>query len=96
VVSDINYLQSARDTERLGRYKDESQWIWENISLDVPHDVKDIEQIGIRFVTDAAGNGGDRNLFIGAVEWQGTILPGSFGVQAPGCSNDNDGKTQAS
>ena len=92
--SDINYLQSARDTERLGRYADESQWVWENISIEVPHDVKDIEQISVRFVTDAAGNGGDRNLFVGAVEWQGTILPGSFGIQTPGCSNDNDGRTR--
>ena len=55
-VSDINYLQSARDTERLGRYEDESQWVWENISLDVPHDVKDIVQIGIRFVTKLANS----------------------------------------
>jgi uncharacterized protein (DUF1800 family) len=92
--SDIIYLQSARDTERLGRYEDESQWVWENIPLEVPHDVKDVEQIGIRFVTDAAGNGGDRNLFVGAVEWQGTILPGSLGVQSPGCSNDDGGRAR--
>ena len=57
--SKINFLNSARDTERLGRYKDESQWVWETISLEVPHEVSDVEEITIRFTSDAAGNGGD-------------------------------------
>ena len=90
-VSKINYLNSARDTERLGQYKDESQWVWETISLEVPNEVSDVEEITIRFTADAAGNGGDRNLFIGAVEWQEIILPGSLGIQSPGCRSDSEG-----
>jgi uncharacterized protein (DUF1800 family) len=89
--SKINYLNSARDTERLGRYKDESQWVWETISLEVPDEVNDVEEITVRFTTDAAGNGGDRNLFIGSVEWQEITLPGSLGIQSPGCRSDSGG-----
>ena len=89
--SKINYLNSARDTERLGRYKDKSQWVWETISLEVPNEVNEVEEITIRFTADAAGNGGDRNLFIGAVEWEGITLPGSMGIQNPGCRSDSGG-----
>ena len=90
--SDIFYLNSARDTERLGRYKDESQWVWETISIALPKEISAIETIAIKFTSDAAGNGGDRNLFVGAVEWQGQTIPGYLGVQSPGCKSDNGGK----
>ena len=90
--SDIFYLKSARDTERLGRYKDESQWVWETISIELPGEINSIETVGIKFTSDAAGNGGDRNLFVGAVEWQGQTIPGYLGVQSPGCKSDKAGK----
>ena len=77
--SKINYLNSARDTERLGRYKDESQWVWETISLEVPDEVNDVEEITVRFTTDAAGNGGDRNLFIGSRGMAGDNTSRLFG-----------------
>jgi hypothetical protein len=48
--------------------------------------------VGIKFTSDAAGNGGDRNLFVGAVEWQGQTIPGYLGVQSPGCKSDKAGK----
>ena len=90
--SEIFYLNSARDTERLGRYEDESQWVWETISIVLPEKINAIETIAINFTSDAAGNGGDRNLFVGAVEWQGQMMPGSLGAQSPGCQSDKGGK----
>ena len=90
--SDIFYLNSARDTERLGRYKDESQWVWETISIALPKEISAIETVAIKFTSDAAGNGGDRNIFVGAVEWQGQTIPGYLGVQSPGCKSDDGGK----
>ena len=91
-LSDTFYLNSARDTERLGRYQDESQWVWETISIPVPTEINAVETVAIQFTRDAAGNGGDRNLFVGAVEWQGQIIPGYLGVQSPGCQSDKGGK----
>ena len=81
------YLQSARDTEKLGRYKDESQWVWETVSFELPKKVKDVEAIAIYFLKDAAGNDGDRNLFVGAIEWDGLTVSGTMGKQSPGCRN---------
>ena len=91
-LSDTFYLNSARDTERLGRYKDESQWVWETISIPVPKEINAVETVAIQFTRDAAGNGGDRNLFVGAVEWQDQIIPGYLGVQSPGCQSNKGGK----
>lgn len=91
-LSDTFYLNSARDTERLGRYQDESQWVWETISISVPKEINAVETVAIQFTRDAAGNGGDRNLFVGAVEWQGQVIPGYMGVQSPGCQSDRGGK----
>ena len=55
-------LHSARDTERLGRYGDESQWVWENVSVDLPPEIGSVTSISVMFTRDRAGNGGDRNL----------------------------------
>lgn len=84
-------LTAARDTERLGRYKDESEWVWENQSIELPAEIKQLETVGVRFLYDAAGNGGDRNLFVGGIEWQGQYFPGTAGVQTPGCGSDREG-----
>ena len=81
-------LQSARDTERLGRYKDESQWVWDTVSVDLPPEVGSVTSISVMFARDASGNGGDRNLFVGAVEFDGTVVPGATGIQYPGCRKD--------
>jgi hypothetical protein len=90
--SETFYLKSARDTERLGRYKDESEWVWETISVALPEEIIAIETLAIKFTSDAAGNGGDRNIFVGAVEWEGQTIPGYLGVQSPGCQSDKGGK----
>lgn len=84
-------LTAARDTERLGRYKDESEWVWENQSIELPPEIQQLESVGVRFLYDAAGNGGDRNLFVGGVEWQGQYFPGTAGTQSPGCGSDREG-----
>ena len=81
-------LHSARDTERLGRYLDESQWVWDTVEVELPPDVEKVTSISVLFPRDAAGNGGDRNLFVGAVALEGTIVPGASGTQYPGCRND--------
>ena len=85
--SERRYLKSARDTERFGRYTDESQWVWETVSLKLPEKIKNIEAIAVHFLEDAAGNDGDRNLFIGSIEWDGLAIDGSMGKQSPGCKN---------
>ena len=92
--SDRRVLASARDTERLGRYKDQADWIWETVELDVPSNLQAINKIEIYFGPDAAGNGGDRNLFVGAVQWDGLTIPGALGRQYPGCMGDPGGKTR--
>lgn len=84
-------MTAARDTERLGRYKDESEWVWETQTLELPSDINEIRKIGVRFLYDAAGNGGDRNLFVGGVEYQGVSFPGTAGTQFPGCNSDKEG-----
>lgn len=89
--SETQTLNLARDTERLGRYKDESEWIWEVKSIDLPKQIDKVEKVGVRFMYDAAGNGGDRNLFVGGIEWKGISFPGAAGTQFPGCNNDKDG-----
>lgn len=83
--SDVYFLGSARDTERLGRYKNESQWVWETLSIKVPREIVDAKAISVHFLNNAAGNGGDRNLFIGALEWEGNTVAGSLGKQMTAC-----------
>ena len=83
--SDVYFLGSARDTERLGRYKNESQWVWETVSIKVPREIEDAEAVSVHFLNNAAGNGGDRNLFIGALEWEGNAFAGSLGKQISAC-----------
>ena len=90
--SERSHVSVARDTQRLGRYKDESEWIWETVQFALPEDLNNIEDIQIKFAYDAAGNGGDRNLFIGGVEWLGNSVPGTAGTQSPGCGGDPEGK----
>ena len=87
-ISPEMLLHSARDTERLGRYGDESQWVWETVSVDLPSEIESVTSISVMFTRDRAGNGGDRNLFVGAVELDGTVVPGASGTQYPGCRND--------
>ncbi|HSG03633.1 MAG TPA: DUF1800 family protein [Marinobacterium sp.] len=89
--SDNQVMTAARDTERLGRYKDESEWVWETQTIELPAEIETIRKVGVRFLYDAAGNGGDRNLFVGAVEWRGQSFPGAAGTQFPGCSSDKEG-----
>lgn len=89
--SQTRTLTAARDTQRMGRYKDESEWIWEMQSVELPDQISSIETLGVRFMYDAAGNGGDRNLFVGGAEWQGQYFPGVAGSQLPGCGNDKEG-----
>ena len=93
-LSDRYLLASARDTERFGRYKNEADWIWETVELGIPNDLKGISKLEVYFGPDAAGNGGDRNLFVGAVQWDGLTIPGAMGRQSPGCRGDADGKTR--
>jgi len=89
--SENQTMTAARDTERLGRYKDESEWVWETQTLELPAEITEIHKVGVRFMYDAAGNGGDRNLFVGGVEYQGQSFPGAAGTQFPGCNGDKDG-----
>ena len=63
-----------------------------NDFIALPKEISAIETVAIKFTGDAAGNGGDRNIFVGAVEWQGQTIPGYLGVQSPGCKSDNGGK----
>ena len=87
-ISSEMLLHSARDTERLGRYGDESQWVWETVSVDLPPEIESVTSISVMFTRDRAGNGGDRNLFVGGVELDGTVVAGASGTQYPGCRND--------
>ncbi|MGB0957263.1 MAG: DUF1800 family protein [Litorivicinus sp.] len=89
--SETYAVEHARDTERLGRYKDKSAIEYSPVTLAVPADLRDVERISVRFVRDAAGNGGDRNLFVAGVDYRGQQASSTAGVQAPGCRNDQDG-----
>ncbi len=84
-------FEEARDTERLGRYGDESEFVWsiEEVPIDAP--IGEIKEVSVGFRNDAAGNDGDRNLFIGGLELGGISIPGSAGIQSPGCGSDGGG-----
>lgn len=89
--SDLFEVETARDTERLGRYKDESEWVWSVAEIEVPEHVTNVTQIGVSFPIDAAGNGGDRNLFVGGIEWDNVPAPPSMAKQIPGCRKNKQG-----
>ena len=88
---DTTALTYARDTERLGRYQDDSEYDWGQIAIEVPEQIQDVKSIKVRFVRDAAGGNGDRNLFVGGIEWEGQAIPAGVGVQSPGCSGNSEG-----
>ena len=89
--SDLFEVETARDTERLGRYKDESEWVWSVAEIEVPEHVTNVTKIGVSFPIDAAGNGGDRNLFVGGIEWDSVPAPPSMAKQIPGCRKNKQG-----
>ncbi|QGG79057.1 DUF1800 family protein [Litorivicinus lipolyticus] len=89
--SDEYSVAHARDTERLGRYQDKSNIEWAPYHVPIPDSLTGITRIGVRFIRDAAGNGGDRNLFVAGVDYQGRQRAASQGTQSPGCRGDSSG-----
>ena len=83
-------LEFARDTQRLGRYEDDSQIEWSQVPVQLPDYIEDVSGLEVRFMYDAGGSDGDRNLFVAGAEYQGQSYPASLGTQFPGCRGNEE------
>lgn len=85
-------LEHARDTERLGRYQDDSEIEWARIPIQLPSHISagEATALEVRFMFDAAGSTGDRNLFVGGAQWRGQSFAANLGTQTPGCRGNSE------
>ena len=77
-------LEFARDTQRLGRYEDDSQIEWSQVPVQPPDYIEDVSGLEVRFMYDAGGSDGDRNLFVAELNIKVRVIqrPSAHNFQA--------------
>ena len=85
-TSDIYAVEGGHDTVLFGRL-DQADMSWDQVRLPIDYDGP-FDSISLRFLNDAAGTDGDRNLFINGVRLDGDLYPASLGKQRTNCGGN--------
>ena len=80
-------VEGGHDTVKYGRIESDADLNWQQVRLPVEYDGP-FDQISVRFINDAAGTDGDRNMFVDAVQIDGLVYPAALGRKRTSCSND--------
>ncbi|MFK7853453.1 MAG: DUF1800 family protein [Granulosicoccus sp.] len=84
--SDVLVLNGGHDTELYGRISNQSELPWQFIPIAVSEAVvNQSTRIEVRYLNDAAGPGGDRNLYIDGIQIGELWLPGNRARQQSEC-----------
>jgi len=85
-------LAGGWDTNRYGRLSDRDQMPWQSIVLPVESNLfENSSALRVHFVNDAAGDGGDRNLYVGALAELNNRAYPMPGSQSSACAPSNEG-----
>jgi len=85
--SDERIFTGGHDTEMYGRIANQSELSWQEEHINAPFDaVENSSSVTITFLNDAAGPGGDRNLYIDGVLIGDQWLPGNRAIQRSECT----------
>ena len=82
-------MPDGHDTERYGRAGSRDNLPWRQVQLAAPESLPDIDSVEIHFLNDAAGDGGDRNLYVDFVQIGQDYFPASRGRQQGNCPPSN-------
>lgn len=85
--SETQTVAGGHDTVKFGRIESDSDLNWQEVQLPITYDGP-FDQISVRFINDAAGNDGDRNMFVDGVQIDGSVYPAALGRKRTSCSND--------
>lgn len=89
-VSDDHTLHSGYDTEVFGPMRERSMLPWTTVEFNPPAQaLNDATNVEIEFINDAAGEAGDRNLFVDEVIINKRRLNSALGVQTSACPPKN-------
>lgn len=84
--SDELTLTDGQDTERFGRADDRQSLAWQTLDLSPPAErVQAADAVRVTFLNDAAGAGGDRNVYLDRVRLAGDVLEATRGTQQSDC-----------
>ena len=85
-TSETMSFKGGHDTEVYGRIGNQSDLSWQRLRINAPAKaIKNSNRIDIRYLNDAAGPGGDRNLYVDGVHIDEHWLPGSEATQNSDC-----------
>lgn len=92
-TSEVVPLSGGFDTEKLGRRAARTDLPWQRLDLELPATVAETaEAVRIGFINDAAGAGGDRNVFVDSLRIGQRSASAARGTQVSGCvQNDEPG-----
>ncbi|MBX2823481.1 MAG: DUF1800 family protein [Gammaproteobacteria bacterium] len=78
-------LVAGHDTQKFGRLAGVDVMPWENLQFTLPDLKQDYTAIEVHFLNDAAGDGGDRNLYVDWVQIGDQHYYARTGKQSSGC-----------
>ncbi len=83
-------FNGGHNTEMYGRIRDNSSLAWQMIGFEVRSEVVETtDKVTVHFLNDAAGDDGDRNLYVDGIQLGLRWLATSAGSQSSGCPPDN-------
>jgi len=83
-------MLAGHDTERFGPLSDGDVMPWQVLDFLLPTALAPFNRVDVHFLNDAAGDGGDRNLYVDWVSVHGVDFYARTGRQESGCPPDQD------